>query len=104
MIREQPEEERQAVQAEARRLVNKFCAGNDKVEHLKNPYALKMERMQKRAKGGEVLVEHPHHELDGCWVPKEQAVLENVNYVDPVKWVTSRMKTAGRFGTIKKAF
>jgi hypothetical protein len=104
VIPEQTEEQRQAVQAEARRLANMFSNGNDDVEHIKNPYALKMERMQIRAKANEVLIEESHHKMDGLWVPREQAVQENVNYVDPVKWVTSRMKEEGRFGTIKRAF
>lgn len=104
MIPRQTEEERQAVQAEARRLANMFSNGKEGEEEQKSPYALKMDRMQKRAKAGEVLIEDPNHELDGWWVPRDQIIQENVNYVDPVKWVTSRMKKEGRIGTIKKSF
>ncbi len=101
---EQTQEEREAVQKEARRCVEVFSAGRDKETTKKSPYELKMERMKEMAKAGKVLVEQVGHKLDMMWVLREQAIAEGVKIVDPIKWVTSRMAEEGRIGTIKRAF
>lgn len=99
----QTAEEKEAIAKQASEIAQEFAEKSGKEETYKpSLVALKMERMQLRAKSGDVLIEEIGHKQDGQWVARAEAENMKVDFVDPVKWVMKRLKTAGRFGTIKR--